>query len=463
MNRTIPDAHMPAHILQDQGRVLGLVRRFGWNATSFQVIEPGYRYFFPHADACVAYVDTGRAWVAAGAPRADAAHMEEVVAAFLAAARAAGRRACFFATEERFVQQTTLRSLLVGEQAVWNPADWEGALRASRTLREQVRRARAKGLTISSVKAGSATASELAAHATVKAMIGRWMAARELAPLGFLARVEPLALLPDHRLFVARCRSVPVGMLSVAPVYRRGGWLVQNLIRVPESPNGTAEALIDHAMREALDEGLTFVTLGMAPLAGNVRRPLALARRAGSSLYNFEGLRAFRAKLRPARWDGVFLSYPAATGGARALVDVLAAFAQGGFLRFGLRTLARGPLVIIQLLALLLVPWTLLLATPRAGRWFPGPGIHWGWVGFDLVLLAGITWLCARWRDRLARLLTVVVGCEALLTAFEGIVWNAPRAASGAVRAILVAAVAAPAAACFVLGRACRRRAGAQA
>ena len=52
----------PAHT-----RVLDLLRQHGWNATSFQVLEPGFEYWFD-ADACVAYVDTGRAWVAAGAP-----------------------------------------------------------------------------------------------------------------------------------------------------------------------------------------------------------------------------------------------------------------------------------------------------------------------------------------------------------------------------------------------------------
>jgi phosphatidylglycerol lysyltransferase len=78
----------------DRARVLSLVRRFGWNATSFQVLEPGYRYFFSDGDACVAYVDTGRAWVAAGAPLADDARFADVSAAFVGAGGAATRPAC---------------------------------------------------------------------------------------------------------------------------------------------------------------------------------------------------------------------------------------------------------------------------------------------------------------------------------------------------------------------------------
>ena len=64
--RASPDWHAP----DESAHVLELVRRFGSGVTSFQVLEPGYRYFFPDSEACVAYIDTGRAWVAAGAPLA---------------------------------------------------------------------------------------------------------------------------------------------------------------------------------------------------------------------------------------------------------------------------------------------------------------------------------------------------------------------------------------------------------
>ena len=132
----------------ERARVLGLVQRFGWNATSFQVLEPGYRYFFADGAAGVAFVDTGSAWVAAGAPLADEARFADVTAAFMRAARAANRRACFFATEDRFTRQVRLRSLLIGEQPVWEPARWDAALRSRSSLREQLRRARAKGVKV---------------------------------------------------------------------------------------------------------------------------------------------------------------------------------------------------------------------------------------------------------------------------------------------------------------------------
>src|SRR5512143_3875427 len=163
-------------------RVLELVRRHGWNATAFQTLEPGYRYFFDGDDACVAYVDTGRAWVAAGAPIAAHQAIELVAARFLAAARAAGRRACFFAAEERLAGAANLRlrSVRIGEQPVWDPRGWGAVVAARRSLREQLRRARAKRVVVRRLEAA-----ELAAGPTRDAMqrlADRWLATRQMAP-----------------------------------------------------------------------------------------------------------------------------------------------------------------------------------------------------------------------------------------------------------------------------------------
>ena len=50
-------------------QVLELLRKYGHNTTSFQILEPGLEYWFDDDDdACVAYADTGGAWVVAGGP-----------------------------------------------------------------------------------------------------------------------------------------------------------------------------------------------------------------------------------------------------------------------------------------------------------------------------------------------------------------------------------------------------------
>src|SRR5437764_15120361 len=89
---------------RERDRVLALVRRYGWNTTSFQVLEDGYRYAFFGDDACVSFVDTGGAWVAAGAPIAPADRLSELCEAFVREGRSPGKRTAHFASEQRVAE-----------------------------------------------------------------------------------------------------------------------------------------------------------------------------------------------------------------------------------------------------------------------------------------------------------------------------------------------------------------------
>jgi phosphatidylglycerol lysyltransferase len=329
----------PVH---ERQRVLDLVRRHGWNATSFQTLESGYAYFFHGDDACVAYVDTGAAWVAAGPPIAARDAMAEAAAVFARAASAAGKRCCFFGTEERFRNAVgrSWRSLRIGQQPSWDPRDWTQELSHHRSLREQLRRARAKGVRVRRIGAAELVAGPL--HDAIARVAQRWLGTRQLAPLGFLVQVEPFGF-PEHRCcFVAEIDGRLVGFASVVPVPARDGWFIEDLVRDPDAPNGTSEMLVDAVMRWAADENCGWLTLGLAPLAGNVGGMLQLMRRSTRLLYDFAGLHSYKAKLRPNHWSTIYLSFPLGQNAFVAIVDALAAFTNGGFVRFGMRTLLRG-------------------------------------------------------------------------------------------------------------------------
>ena len=236
----------------ERDRVRDLVLLHGWNATAFQVLETGYRYFFHGAEACVAYVDTGGAWVAAGAPIARTEDLADTVTAFVRAAHGAGKRASFFATEERLraASGERLGALSIGEQPVWDPRNWPAVVARHRSMREQLRRARAKSvvvrqLTTAELTRGS-TRDELARLAT------RWLSTRSMAPMGFLVRLEPFDFPAERRCFVAEVDGRVVAFAGVIPVPARSGWFLEDLVRDPQAPNGTGELLVDAVMRWAL-------------------------------------------------------------------------------------------------------------------------------------------------------------------------------------------------------------------
>jgi phosphatidylglycerol lysyltransferase len=435
----------------ERARVLRLLQAHGWNAISFQVLEPGFRYWFDGEDACVGYVDTGSAWVVAGAPIAPRERLRDVAQSFTALAAAAGRRVAFFGTESRFLEAAPgWHALRIGDQPVWAPADWDATLARSRSLREQLRRARAKGVSIRRLEAA-----ELApghpTRAELDGLIARWLATRPMAPMGFLVQVHPYTFPDERYCFAARHGERLVGFLGAIPIYARGGLFFEDFLSDPSAPNGTVESLIDAGMRAAAADGVPYVTLGLVPLGGDVGAALRAVRRWGALLYDFDGLRAFKAKFKPRAWDPIYLSHPAGQPAWAAVRDTLTAFSRGGLLAFGARTLLRGPAVAMRALAVLLVPWTLLLALPVSREWFPSEACRWGWVAFDVAVCVALYRLSERWRPRLAAVLMAAIGLDAVLTLLQAVLFDLPRHRAPLDRLVTLAAVLAPAAAAALL------------
>jgi phosphatidylglycerol lysyltransferase len=310
------------------------LQRWGWNATSFQTLSQEFSYWFTK-DGYVAYAECGGAWVCAGAPIADTERLSQVANAFVDAAAAQGKRASFFAVEQRFLNATGMSSFLLGEQPVYDPGTWTAHLRRAPSLREQLRRARAKGVHVTTgVPSGDS-------HELTR-VHEAWLSRHPLPSMGFLTGLDPFSAQRPRRYFVARSNTESIlGFATLSPVYARQGWLFEHLVRAPNAPNGTVELLIDCAMRILAEEGVSWATLGLAPLAGDVARPLRWVRRWAEPFYNFEGLRAFKAKLGPIRWDPVYLAYPRTNNGLTALCDGLTAFARGRPIGFATRSLSK--------------------------------------------------------------------------------------------------------------------------
>ena len=198
------------------------------------------------ADACVAYADTGGAWVVAGGPIAAPEREAAVMERFADAAREAGRRVRFFALEER--PPPSFRALPIGEQPIWDPQDWPAALARKRSLREQLRRARAKGVTVRLVAPEEVAAPDHPTRRSIDEMIAHWQDTRKMAPMGFVVHLDPYNLPEERRFFIAEHDGHVVGILIAVPIYARDGWFFEDVLRDPKAPNGTVELMFDHTL-----------------------------------------------------------------------------------------------------------------------------------------------------------------------------------------------------------------------
>ena len=305
------------HRNTDISRARDLVLAHGWNSTSFQIVNPGIRRWFSDAgDAVVGYVSSGGVRVAAGAPVCELDRLPAVAADFESDATRHDEHVCYFAAETRlesiYVGSASHTKFLLGSQPVWRPEKWADIVASHRSLRSQLNRARNKGTVVTEWPVQKALD-----NAELIRVLREWLDSKGLPPLHFMVESDTLSRLQHRRIFVAECGEEVVGFVVLSPVAQRNGWLFEQFPHRPGSPNGTVELMIDAAMRALAADGFEYATLGLSPLSTRadtepfndpmwLRILLAWMRKHGRRFYNFDGLDAFKSKLRPEKWEPVF-------------------------------------------------------------------------------------------------------------------------------------------------------------
>src|SRR6185436_3625423 len=103
-----------------------------------------------------------------------------------------------------------------------------------------------------------------------------------------------------------------------------------------DAPEDVMEGLLIHLMTWAQSREYRCFSLGMAPLSGFEKSPVAplwtrlgaFLYEHGEALYHFQGLRAYKEKFHP-EWESRYLVYPGGLGLPRILADVSALVAGG--------------------------------------------------------------------------------------------------------------------------------------
>ena len=317
-----------------------LVLQYGWNAVSYQILNPGMRLWFSRSgDAVAGYASFGGVWTIAGAPICHIDRLPNVAAELEAEAEVRGARVVFFGAGTRLEQAYADRrdhSLIrIGAQPAWEPSAWPDIVRHKSSLRAQLNRARNKGVEVREWTSARAQGSQV-----LRDVLQEWLDSRGLPPLHFLVTPDLLDTLGDRRMFVAERSGDVVGFLVATRIPARRGWLVEQWHRRRSAPNGTTHLLVDAAMRAFGADGSHYATLGLSPLseqAGPVgsgqpawlRFVLHWIRAHGRRFYNFRGLEAFKSSARPMTWEPIFAISPGGRINPFTLRAIAGAFSDG--------------------------------------------------------------------------------------------------------------------------------------
>jgi phosphatidylglycerol lysyltransferase len=326
------------------GELLRLQTLYGYNAHSLVSIAQGARLWStPEIDGAIIYSEFGRVWLAAGDPLASEEEAAELARLFVIAAKKQGRIAAFVPVTERFARDAAhvgLGALKVGAAPYFDLKTWSPRGDRAKKLRAGVNQARRAGVRVEAVEEPD----EKLRLETEK-LCRQWLDTRRAATsFGWLFLLDPFQHASHKKFFAARDeRGALVGFLAASPIPARGGWYLEDVLRSPEGPPGTADLLVFEALNILAASGARLATLGTSPLAHDgeevvpahgfpvVERALKIASKRLGGFYNFEGLRRFKAKFVPTQWESEYILGPrGVTIPPRVAYAVMRAIAPGG-------------------------------------------------------------------------------------------------------------------------------------
>jgi len=304
-------------------RLLHEQQKHGFNAHSLVSIAPDARFWScPEIKGAITYNEFGKVWLVPGDPLASQEDCFELARRFIAAAREEGRMAAFMPVTERFAMQAAplgLRALKIGAAPYFDLNSWGPRGDRAKKARAGVNQARRAGVRVTHVNR-----IDQPLQAETARLCRSWLQARRCAvKLGWLFALDPFEHAAQKKFFTARdADDKLVGFLAASPMPAREGWYLEDVLRLPDAPSGTADLLVVEALSMLKRDGAKIATLGTSPLAreGSIAQEVrnnalvadAVRMAAGcfAVFYNFEGLRRFKAKFAPSWWESEYVLFP---------------------------------------------------------------------------------------------------------------------------------------------------------
>jgi phosphatidylglycerol lysyltransferase len=283
----------------------------------------------------VMYGIQGRTWVALGDPVGPEDRLGELIRIFLERCDDFGGVPAFYEIEKTHLHRYAdfgLTFVKLGEEARVDLAGFTLQGGQAAKFRQAIRRLEREGGAFRVVD----TADIPPVMEALRAVSDDWLAQKAGAEKGFSLGFFDAEYVARFPVAVVERDGRILAFATLWPGARQVELSIDLMRYHRDAPKGVMEALLVHLMQWGKEQGYRWFALGMAPLSGFEDSPVAsfwnrvgaFLYEHGESVYNFQGLRAYKDKFNPV-WEPRYLAYPGGLGLPRILADGSALVAGG--------------------------------------------------------------------------------------------------------------------------------------
>ncbi|HTK83702.1 MAG TPA: bifunctional lysylphosphatidylglycerol flippase/synthetase MprF [Patescibacteria group bacterium] len=281
-------------------------------------------------NAYIQFAMTRHYWIAMGDPVGDPSCFSPLLWRFREKSDKAGAKAVFYEVSEQHLPlylDLGLALLKVGEEARVDLQGFTlegGAKENQRKLRNRFDK--------QGCKVRFLEPHELEKQLPVlKTISDQWLAMKSAQEKGFSLGFFSLDYLRRTQVAVVEQNGTIFAFANVLGLDNKNEITVDLMRYAPDAPVGTMEFLFLELILWAQEQGYKWFDLGMAPLSGMERHPLAplwhkigtLIYHHGEEFYNFEGLHAYKDKFNPV-WRARYLASPPGPRLPLVLINIVA-------------------------------------------------------------------------------------------------------------------------------------------
>ena len=306
--------HVP---LPDEGGQVRRVVAGAINSTANAALLDDKRFLWSaDSQAFIMYQVSGRSWIALGDPVGPQGHQEELVWAFRELVDRHDGRTVFYEVSGELLSLYVDLGLTLSKLGEEGRVSIEGfSLQGSH--RAELRQADNKAKKLGAVFEVIPRVDVPAITSELRRISDSWLSDKSTAEKGFSLGAFSESYIENFDCAVVRVNGDIVAFANLWPA-PAGSDLSIDLMRYDQrAPKGIMDFLFVELMLWGAANGYRWFNLGMAPLAGLEKHPLAplwhklghLIYSHGENFYNFEGLRHYKDKFDP-EWQPRYLACP---------------------------------------------------------------------------------------------------------------------------------------------------------